>query len=140
MLKPDFHPQLCSLVYTTHAIKAQILISCPKVFGGVPLVNLCSGGLRRSPPPNWPELESKCASGRQEPTRLEPIEMETQKIQMPFFLPPQCSSVGNLQSNIFLSLSFVNRSDRTVFKRTFYPLALRINPILDIQHLDRFFQ
>lgn len=74
MLKPDFHPQLCSFIYTAHVIKAQILISCPRVFGST----LCSGGLKRSPLlPNWPELGPECASGRQEPTRPEPIGTET---------------------------------------------------------------
>lgn len=77
MLKPDFHPQLCSFIYTAHVIKAQILISSPRVFDRAPPGSLCSGSLRRSPLPNWPEREPECASGRQEPTRLEPTGTET---------------------------------------------------------------
>lgn len=77
MLKPDFHPRLFSFIYTAHVVQTQILISCLRVFGSVPVDSLCSGGFRRSPLPNWPEPEPDYASGRQAPTRLEPIGMET---------------------------------------------------------------
>lgn len=53
MLEADLNPQPCSFMYTAHGKKKlkYELISCPGLFGAVPLGSSGSGGLRRRPLP-----------------------------------------------------------------------------------------
>lgn len=130
MLKPDFHSQL--FIYTAHVVLTQILISCLRVFGRVPVDSLCSGGFRRSFLPNWLELESDYSSGRQAPTRLDPIGMESGEKSGCYssFLHNAAMYEIYVATFFFPSLLWTDEIGQCL-KEHFTLWYIRVNPILD---------